>query len=224
MTFEPSLPAMVHKTDRPRLIFAQDINYPPYAILKAPPVGLWTLGGFAKEVADGVAKVCNWDMSYVETNWNKCWDNGYAGDGMLKGSFHGCMSFTHTNGKRNRMLDFSHSILKNNKPGGLLARLKDGKPEFSGMDDMTGKKIADVRGWAPTDDGMQFNNNTCTGKPFGKFDMIIPEVSGNDHALGLLLDKSVDAVWIYADQAFKFNCEEARKAEVNINWDCSMWD
>ena len=38
-TFEPPLPAMVHKTDRPRLIFAQDINYPPYAVLDAPPEG-----------------------------------------------------------------------------------------------------------------------------------------------------------------------------------------
>ena len=68
------------------------------------------------------------------------------------------------------------------------------------MDDLTGKTIADVRGWAPTDDGLQFNNNTCTGKPFGKFNMIVPEESDNDPAMRLLLEKkSVDAVWIYAD-------------------------
>lgn len=54
--------------------------------------------------------------------------------------------------------------------------------------------------------------------------MIIPEENGNDHALNLLLTKQVDAVWIYADQAAKFNCEKARKDEVNINWDCDMWD
>lgn len=154
MTHEPSLPAMMHKTDRPRLIFAQDINYPPYAILTQPPEGLYKLGGFGKEVAEGVAKVCNWDLTLVETAWNKCWDNGYAGDGMMKGSFHGCMTFTHTNGKRNRMLEFSNAILQSNKPGGLLGRIEDGVQEISGTDDLSGKTIADVRGWAPTDDGM----------------------------------------------------------------------
>lgn len=74
---------MMHKTDRPRLIFAQDINYPPYAVLNVPPTGLYTLGGFGKEVAEGTAKMCNWDLTIVESNWDKCWDGGYVGEGML---------------------------------------------------------------------------------------------------------------------------------------------
>ena len=105
-------------------------------------------------MAKEVAKVCDWDLTVVETPWKECWDNGYAGNGMMKGNFHGCMSFTHTNGKRDRMLEFSNAILKNNKPGGILVRMKDGKPEFNGNDDLEGKVIMDVRGWAPTDDGL----------------------------------------------------------------------
>ena len=54
--------------------------------------------------------------------------------------------------------------------------------------------------------------------------MILPDVGGNDHAMSLLLDGTADAVWIYADQGYKFNCQTARERETNINWDCNIWD
>lgn len=57
-----------------------------------------------------------------------------------------------------------------NKPAGLMTKLKGGKPVISGEDyDLTGKKIADVKGWAPTDDGLYFVTNKCNDKIFTNF-------------------------------------------------------
>ena len=41
------------------------------------------------------------------------------------------------------------------------------------------------------------------GERFRDFELIIPE-PGNDAALSLLLDREVDAVYIYADQAILY--------------------
>ena len=41
-------------TDKPRLLMAQDIDYPPYAETVAPPLGSYELGGFAIDFAKGV--------------------------------------------------------------------------------------------------------------------------------------------------------------------------
>ena len=127
---------------------------------------------------------------------------------MMRGNFHGCMTYTHTYGVRPRMLDFSNGILQNNKPAGMLVRLdENGEPEIKGTDNLEGVNIADVRGWAPTDDALNFVNNTCSGKPWGKYNMLIPNKNGNDAAMKMMLDKradgtyEADAVWLYADQA-----------------------
>lgn len=79
-----------------------------------------------------------------------------------------------------------------------------GKPEFNGNHDLAGKTIVDVRGWAPTEDGLKFVKNSCTGKHFGNFNMVIPEENGNDAAMRMLLNPQngrylADGVWIYAD-------------------------
>lgn len=140
------------------------------------------------------------------------------------------MTYTHTDGKRNRMLEFSNSILKQNKPAGILVRLDAaGVPEIKGTDDLTGKTIADVRGWAPTDDGLGFVKNTCTGKIFGKFKMLVPEESGNDVAMRLMMEKTdgvykADGVWLYADQAKNFNSKAAEDSGKVISWDKDIWD
>lgn len=105
----------------------------------------------------------------VQTDWTDCWGSGGTiGLGLAQGHYHGCMSYTHTRGMRNRFVEFTHGILNVNKPAGLLVRLRsDGKPEVSSYHDLSGLTVVDVARWAPTEDGLAFVNNDCTG---GKFD------------------------------------------------------
>jgi len=67
-------------------------------------------------------------------------------------------------------MDFSEAILKDDKPAGLITRLNgNGEPAVKGTNDLRdlSAKIADVVNWAPTEDGLAFVKNTCTGKKFG---------------------------------------------------------
>lgn len=120
------------------------------------------------------------------------------------------MTYTHTKGVRPRFAEFSYGILKDNKPAGILTRLVDGKPVIDPKSNLAGVKIADVKGWAPTIDSLDFVSNNCTGERFENYEMISTEnsytrVDGtviegvNDVALAMLLDSEVDAVWVYAD-------------------------
>jgi len=133
------------------------------------------------------------------------------------------MTFTHLRGARNRFLEFSDPILDMNKPAGILSRLVDGIPEVNGLSDLSGKTVAEVTGWAPTPDTLALSTNKCNMKPFVNFTIISPPVpthaNANDVALKMLLDRKVDAVWIYADQAHLYQCSDG----VAADWDCEMW-
>jgi hypothetical protein len=91
------------------------------------------VAGFGVDFAKGMAELCGFDLTIVETRWANCWENG-IGPGLANGWFHGCMTYTNTKGMRPRFIEFSHSILNNNKPGGLLVRLVDGNPVWTGME------------------------------------------------------------------------------------------
>lgn len=160
-------------------------------------------------------------MHVVQTQWDQCWDAGKIGTGLLNGHFHACVSYTHTHGERNRYLEFSRPILRDNKPAGILTRLDNvtGKPVISSMSDLDGVTVVDVRGWAPTGDTLGFVENTCTGKPFKGFKIVQPDESGNDAALRMLLEGKADAMYVYADQAARLECEEG----VSADWDCDLW-
>jgi hypothetical protein len=133
-----------------------------------------------------------------------------------------------------------------NKPAGLLTKLVGGKPKLSGMEyDLTGKKIADVKGWAPTEDGLLFVKNGCYDdeKLFSGHEMIIPGdtytidtddkatatgvakdtvlSAANDVTLAMLLNDEVDGVWIYADQAYLYDCSLPHNS--NPSHACDMW-
>lgn len=165
-------------------------------------------------------EMCDLEVHAVQTTWDKCW-SGAIGRGMTDGSFHGCMTYSHTYGARNRYLEFSHPILDRNKPAGILARLdKDGKPELSPTSNLSGKKIVDVKGWAPTADGLSFVRNSCNGEQVTGFKIIVPAVSGNDAALKYLLNGTADGMFVYADQAHNYPCDNPR---VLPTWDCTMW-
>merc|ERR1712193_276144 len=99
------------------------------------------------------------EIEVVYTPWNACWSSaggGTLGEGLDNGTLDACMTYTHTQGIRNKYADFSYGILEVNKAAGLLSVLEDGKPMVSGLDDLAGKKIVDVGGWAPTGDGLGF--------------------------------------------------------------------
>jgi hypothetical protein len=155
----PPLNGVVPNSDgKTKLIFAQDIDYPPYAFLGVPPESDYQVEGFGKDFALGMAALkdrrCNFEIIVTQTDWANCWDSSRIGQGLNDGWYHACMTYTHTKGVRNRFGEFSHSILENNKPAGLLTRLVDGKPILDPNSDLSGVKIADVTGWAPTIDGL----------------------------------------------------------------------
>ena len=182
---EPPVAGMRPGKDKPRVYLAQDINYPPYAQLDSPPDGDLTLGGFGIELAKGIEAMAPDEIEFVfaETRWDNCWGSSEIGQGLVSGWYSGCMTYTSTQGVRQRYLEFSHAIQQQNKPAGILTRLDaSGNPVLSPQSDLSGVRIADVNGWAPTADTLQLLSNKCTGERFSDFMLIIPE-DGNDAAL-----------------------------------------
>merc|ERR1712187_125661 len=220
---EPPIPGMMPGRERPKLILAQDINYPPYAYLGDADTD-FDVTGIGHDFAHGLKEVCDIDVVTVQTHWSDCWDGEQIGRALSEGQYHACMTFTHLRGARNRFLEFSDPILNLNKPAGLLTRLVNGVPVINGLSDLAGKKIAEVTGWAPTPDTLALSTNKCTGKPFHGYEIISPEVpegaNANDVSMELLLNGEVDALWIYADQAHLYQCT----GDVSPDWDCSLWE
>eukprot|EP00588_Corethron_pennatum_P017662 CAMPEP_0194303604 /NCGR_PEP_ID=MMETSP0171-20130528/1447_1 /TAXON_ID=218684 /ORGANISM="Corethron pennatum, Strain L29A3" /LENGTH=357 /DNA_ID=CAMNT_0039054563 /DNA_START=71 /DNA_END=1144 /DNA_ORIENTATION=- len=206
------------------VILSQYIDYPPYAMLGEAEDD-FPLSGFGAEVARGLEEVCDISITVAQTDWGNCWTSeDKIGIGLARGEFHGCMTYTHTAGVRNRFLDFSAPILSANKAAGIITRLKDGVPVISGSSDLSGVKVADVLGWAPTADNLAIVTNTCTGEKFSGYEIVKPkEVTGNENqdALLSLLNGDADALWIYADQAYNYGC--ANKSDSDTH-DCTLWD
>merc|ERR1719343_778091 len=220
---EPPIPGIMPGRERPKLILAQDITYPPFAFLGGSDTD-FALSGFGHDFAHGMKEVCDIDVFIVQTSFDNCWDGKKIGRALSAGEFHACMTFTHLRGARNRFLEFSDPILDLNKPAGLLTRLVDGVPVVNGLSDLAGKKIAEVTGWAPTPDTLALSTNKCTGQPFEDYEIISPEVpegaNANDVSMVLLLNGEVDALWIYADQAYLYQCP----GDVSPDWNCSLWE
>jgi len=202
---------------------AQDIDWPPYAYLAVPPEGPFSLAGIGYDVIKGMGALCNFDVSVVQTKWTNCWDSGKLGLGLLAGYYHACMTYTHTKGERNRVGEFSKSFLKDNKPAGILTRLVNGIPVVSSASTLKDVKIVDVKSWAPTADTLALITNQCAKKPFSGYTMISPTESGNDAAMQMLMSGAADAMWVYADQAYNYDCDLARGKGIVPSWNCSLW-
>jgi hypothetical protein len=203
------------------------------------------LEGFGKDVGEAVGAICQYDVTFVQTNWKHCWDSeGYKaapdsspgiGRGLLDGWYHGCSTYTHSQGVRNRFMEFSDSILDSNKPAGLLTLLnKDGTPKVDGLSNLAGKTIVDVGGWMPTADGLMFVENKCTGQKYAPrcstagcsegYTLVVGE--GNDAAMKMLRNGEADAMFVYADQAYNYECGGNGKAKYSgavASWDCELW-
>jgi len=111
-------------------------------------------------------------------------------------------------GERELSLEFTQSILSEKKTAGILTRLKDGVPVVSpSRTNYTGVKLGDVTGWAPTADTFVYTKNRCVaGDPnFVKSNALVTDLpDGNAAAISALLDGTIDALYIYADQIDNF--------------------
>jgi hypothetical protein len=222
--YVPPLPGIAPGVDRPKVILAQDVNYPPYAQL-GPVSEDSPLSGFGADFARGLPEVCDIDIALVQTQWLRCWDTDHIGQGLATGEYHGCMTYTHTAGVRNRYLEFSKAILDDNKSAGILTRLdEDGIPVISGLSNLGGVTVVDVPGFAPTEDNLAIITNFCTGESFADYKIIKPTFTTdqeNDDALRTLLNGDADAMWVYTDQAENSKCINS---EDNSPWNCTLWD
>jgi len=224
---EPTLPGIMAGKTKPRLVLAAEPNWAPYVYVN-PQSG--NMEGVAVDIAKGMGELCDIDVFVTETKWAECWTDQAVGRGLLNGHYHGCMSYTYTKGARDRQMDFSHAFLKDDKPAGLLVRLnEDGTPEIDGNHNLAGKKVVHVNGWAPTDDALGFVVNSCTGEHFTGYTMVASSVHlPNDDALGRLLDGTVDAMFVYMDQAENYRnagciASQPDKKSSSLEWDCAKW-
>ena len=139
---------------RPHVIMAMDIDYPPYAYTRethpGPPFNdthaLDEVVGVGADMIKALGEHCGFDVTITQAHWSDCWGAGEIGAGLREGWYHGCMTYTHAAGMRNRFLDFTGSWAEPNKPAGLITRLdRNGVPHINGQDDLAGRTIVDVR-------------------------------------------------------------------------------
>lgn len=185
-------------------------DYPPYTSYTDDVPK--DIGGFNMDFAALMEPECGIKVDFILSDWSECWTSTtmshvteYVGESIYKGYVHGCTAYTHTKGERGLSLEFTHSLLGKLKTGGILTRLNSGVPIVSPLTtNFTGIKLGDVTGWAPTSDTFEFNKNYCVeGHPqFFTEDAIITSLAdGNDAAITALKDGTIDALYIYADQA-----------------------
>jgi len=210
---------------RTKFVFAQDDNYPPYAERDANG----ELSGFGYDIAKGMTALCDdIEIEVVHAPWSSCWSSangGQLGEGLENGEFDACMTYTHTQGIRNHFADFSYGILNVNKAAGLIVLLNEttGQPlKVDGQSDLDGIKVVDVGGWAPTADGIGYVENKCKGQPYSLNYEMTTAPNGNDEALRMLREGHGDAVFIYADQGYRFH-KECEDPTLKPAWDCNLW-
>jgi hypothetical protein len=230
---------------KPKVVLGIDTNYPPYAQLD----GLH-LGGYGIEFVNLMNSMCDLHITVTQVSWSECnYDlppsyttaGGYAflaeagsktnggtvaktmpGSGIQQGEVHGCMTYTHLFGARERIFEFTHAWTEAaSKASGLITRLVDGKPVISPTSLLTGVKVVDVTGFAPTADLIGAAKNDCvTDTPI--FDLpgitfVNPAGDGNYEAMKVLKAGDADVLWVYAEQAE--DCMADLSASGCENWD-----
>lgn len=167
-------------------------------------------------------------IEVVKELWPNCWtddDGGGIGKAITDNVIDGCISYVHTY-VRDEKAEFTGAMLDDNKAAGLLTLLDaGGNPRVSGRDDLAGRTLIDVAGWAPSPDGLKFVTNQCTGSKYSDDigDVLVAEVdeenaNPNDVAMRMLRDGEGDAIFLMADQASHYSsC-----AEGAVH-DCELW-
>ncbi|KAH8095009.1 FK506 binding protein [Aureococcus anophagefferens] len=196
------------------------------------------VGGFGPDIAKALEGVCDIEVTTIQAGWAECWTDGHIGDSLLAGYYHGCQTYTHTIGARNRYMEFSTPILDlNKKECGFIAMLDDdGNPVVSPTSDLSEYVVVDVTGWAPTADTVSVLQNDCNGGAFFKVDEVTMLGSGdiescdgdyctneNDKALKMLMNGQAHAIYIYSDQAYNYMTACAED-EATAGVDCELWN
>ena len=175
-------------------------------------------------------------IEVVKELWSNCWtdDNGGGiGKAISDNIIDGCIAYVHTY-VRDAKAEFTGAILDDNKAAGLLTLLDEGdNPRVSGQDDLAGRTLIDVGGWAPSPDGLKFVTNQCTGSKYSDDigAVLIAEVdeenaNPNDAAMRMLRGGEGDAIFIMADQASHYNdaCFNPATAGPADQIDCELWE
>jgi len=200
-------------------------DWPPYAFGNVTN----PLQGLVPDVVRGMDKLetgtcAGKTFELVLKPWSECWTNNTIGEGLKNGDFQACMAYTHTKGIRNNFCDFGHPIIDNNSPAGLLTLLDENcKPKVTGLDDLNGKTVVDVGGWAPGEDGFKIVKNFCTDAVYSSNAILItPAEDGPDAAMQYLRAGKADAMLTYADQAHIH--QSGCKNNDDVSWNCSLWE
>jgi len=193
-------------------------NYPPYAQWETKTGRPDELGGIGYAMGQEVCKQCNMDCEFIVDKWANCWSDDLPGVGLQAGYYDGCMTYT-AQYQRKWSLEFSNAFLQKNKPAGILTSLKpDGMPTIHPYSDLSGYRICDVAGWAPTIKTLSYSENDCAGHQlFRDYTVVTPPENGPDSAMKLLLNGECDAVYMYADMI------ETRKTCNGCTWDAELY-
>lgn len=91
---EPPIPGVMPGRNKPRIVLAQDVDWPPYAYVATPPEGDFEVAGFGHDLAKGLSSVCDIEVVTRQTAWSECWDGSTTaiGSDLDNGVFHGCMT------------------------------------------------------------------------------------------------------------------------------------
>lgn len=232
MVGSPPLAGILPGTTKAKINLGYDI-WSPYVYIDdttGEPTGFGP--EFVKLMQKSSNEACaKLDISMVQDGWERMWsDTGMPGsdgkgaklgDGSNYGLYHGGMTYTHLKGLRPRMGHFSYAItMPSSQPSGLIVKLKDGKPMFSGTSDLNGATIVDVAGYAPTPDTFANVQNWCQGGAFFSKNVtfVAPSDIGNKAAMKVFKERAdVQLMYVYGDQAD--DC-----AGTNFAGDCEGWE
>jgi len=231
---EPTIPGFTPGVGKvPRILVGID-NWCNDFVCKNPENASQMLG-LIPEFIEIMQETCDdIDINWIHGDWSKCFDETLGadkekvGEDIKYGAVHACAGYTHLPGVRSRLFDWSNAItVPSANAAGIITRLEGGKPVVSPMSDLSGVKVVDVAGWAPTSDLLPLAGNDCDNqKKFTGFTLVSVE-SGNRPAMAALKSGAADAMWVYSDQAYScmkvcgaggtdFPCDESN--------DCYGWD
>jgi len=203
---------------KPKLIVAAFPDFPPYVTWNNSLGQPDKLTGFGYDFLLEACDVCDLDCEIVIDKWSNCWTaTDLPGTGLQAGYYHGCATYTNQY-QRQWSLEFSDGILQKNKPAGILSRLVNGVPTIPPTSDLSGFKICDVAGWAPTIKTLYYSENDCTDHSlFKDFIIVTPPDEGPDPAMTMLLNGECDGVYMYSDLI------EKRQVCNGCAWDPALY-
>jgi len=226
---EPTIPGYTPGVGSvPRILVGID-TWSPFAYIN--PANSTQMLGLIPEFIEIMQETCDdIDIQWIHTEWSKCFDEtgsqSTVGEDIKYGAVHACAGYTHLPGLRSRLFDWSSAItVPSANAAGIITRLDaNGKPVVSPKSDLSGVKVVDVAGWAPTYDLLALAKNECdNNKLFTGYEQVTV-ASGNAAAMAALKSGAADAMWVYSDQAYNCMKECGTPGSCAADNDCYGWD